>query len=1043
MIARPARTARWFAAAILLICASWSVGRAEGLAPETPIDSLLARAERAARQSRWAVCESLATDAATRLTTRAPVDSAPVDATPLDSGPVDSAAVGRAWQLVIEGRLGTESWRQPDTPRLGRGMYRLRDRALERDDPARSRLEAFMARLERRLGEYHRAVAHAEKALDLNRRLRGDDHLETAKAWGNLSVMRRFDGDIEAAVDAAREALRIFQLEANRGDPGLTLAHYNLGIYLQEAGDPAGAEPHLEEALSLTEATPTPDSLEIAGKCHGLAILRLETGDVERARPLEVRALAIRERLLRPDDYRLSQSLTTMANIVRAEDRLHEALPLYERALTVAEAAFGPDNPGVLSALLNLSNAMLLSGDATRAEALARRHLNVVRTAIGVGHPLEADGLEALSAVLLARKEFEGAARASETALAIRTQTLGAEHPSTAFALRRWALVQAALGREGAALDALVRCESIARRNLELTLRAWPERQALLYANEMVRGDARALTLLSRPELRDQAEPMWDEIVRSRAQVLDALAARRRVSARASDEGSQRLEALQRSARDLARALVRGDGVSPAVRDSLERRRDLAERALAEESVDERKAHLTRTIGLADVRAQLRPGTALVAYVRYDSVEVDRLAPAEIAPGGSSGQRSVHYGAFVLAGPEAVARFVPLGDGGRIEAAVLGWRDALDPAQQIPADPAEAQAAGHRIRRLVWDPVARELGPVSEVYVVWDGALQGVQPISWPDLDGTPLVLTGPLFHFLTAERDLVPATHGRSLRPTMLAFGGIDFDAGGTSSPSPRVPGDHAPFRGAAPDCVRFQDVHFEALPGSRDEVEKIEAIWRRAQRGGRTTVWTGNHATEDAFKRHAPEYRVVHLATHGFFIDTECVAQAADTRGLGGLGRPQGRAHDGVSSREANPLRLAGIALAGANRRAQAGADEEDGIVTAEEIATLDLSSVDCAVLSGCETARGDLVAAEGLSGLRRAFRLAGARAVVASLWSVSDLDAATWMEAFYRARYTDSLSIAAAAQRASREAREALIARGEAPSPARWAAFVATSE
>ncbi|MBK8231958.1 MAG: CHAT domain-containing protein [Candidatus Eisenbacteria bacterium] len=1024
---------RWLVAAIWLCSAPGSVARAQGRFEEAPIDSLLVRAERAARQSRWAACESLATDAANRLTTRAPSDPAPVD----------SAAVGRAWQLVIEGRLGTESWRQPDTPLLGRGMYRLRDRALEPDDPARSRLEAFMARLERRLGEYHRAVGHAENALNLNRRLRGDDHLETAKAWGNLSVMRRFDGDIEAAVDAAREALRIFQLEANHGDPGLTLAQYNLGIYLQEAGDPAGAEPHLEEALALTESAAKPDSLEIAGKCHGLAILRLETGEVDRARPLEARALAIRERLLPADDYRLGQSLTTMANIVRAEDRLHASLPLYERALEVAEAAYGPDNPGVLSALLNLSNVMILAGDATRAELYARRHLNVVRTALGVGHPLEADGLEALSAVLLAREELDGAARASETALAIRTQTLGPEHPSTAFALRRWALVQAALGRTGAALDALVRCESIARRNLALALRAWPERQALLYANEMVRGDARALTLLSRPDLRDQAEPMWDQIVRSRAQVLDALAARRRVSARASDEGSARLEALQRTARDLARALVQGDAVSPAARDSLERRRDLAERALAEESADERSAHLTRTIGLAEVRAQLRPGTALVAYVRYDSVEVARLAPAEVAPGGRSDFRSAHYGAFLLTGPEAVARFEPLGDGERIEAALRAWREALDPAHEAPADPAEAQAAGHRIRRLIWDPVARELGPVSEVYVVWDGALQGAQPISWPDLDGTPLVLTGPLFHVLTAERDLVPIARSRSLRPTMLAFGGIDFDAGGASSAGRTVSGGTAPFRGAAPDCVRFQDVHFEALPGSRQEVERVESIWRRAQRGGRATVWTGDDATEAAFKRHAPEYRVVHLATHGFFVDTECLAQAPEGRGLGGLGRPTGGAHDRAPSREANPLRLAGVALAGANRRATVGPEEEDGIVTAEEIATLDLSGVDCAVLSGCETGRGDLVAAEGLSGLRRAFRLAGARAVVASLWSVNDLDAATWMEAFYRARYTDRLSIAAAAQRASREAREALIARGEAPSAARWAAFVATSE
>ena len=78
-------------------------------------------------------------------------------------------------------------------------------------------------------------------------------------------------------------------------------------------------------------------------------------------------------------------------------------------------------------------------------------------------------------------------------------------------------------------------------------------------------------------------------------------------------------------------------------------------------------------------------------------------------------------------------------------------------------------------------------------------------------------------------------------------------------------------------------------------------------------------------------------------------------------------------------NPLLLAGFALAGANRRQAAGVEDEDGILTAEEIASLDLSGVEWAVLSACDTGVGEVRAGEGVFGLRRAFQVAGAQTVI----------------------------------------------------------------
>jgi CHAT domain-containing protein len=136
-----------------------------------------------------------------------------------------------------------------------------------------------------------------------------------------------------------------------------------------------------------------------------------------------------------------------------------------------------------------------------------------------------------------------------------------------------------------------------------------------------------------------------------------------------------------------------------------------------------------------------------------------------------------------------------------------------------------------------------------------------------------------------------------------------------------------------------------------------------------GQTRALRGARATEAAFRRHAPEHRFLHVATHGFF------APAA-----------KAEVHPGLQS---------GLVVAGAN--AEPGPGEDDGILTALEVAEMDLSGCELAVLSACETGLGKEAGGEGLLGLQRAFQVAGARSVVAGLWKVDDLATEKLMAAF----------------------------------------------
>jgi CHAT domain-containing protein len=144
-----------------------------------------------------------------------------------------------------------------------------------------------------------------------------------------------------------------------------------------------------------------------------------------------------------------------------------------------------------------------------------------------------------------------------------------------------------------------------------------------------------------------------------------------------------------------------------------------------------------------------------------------------------------------------------------------------------------------------------------------------------------------------------------------------------------------------------------------------------------------------------------------------------------------------------EENPLLLTGLALAGANNRGRVALDQDEGLLTADEIAGLDLRGTEWAVLSACDTGLGEIRAGEGVFGLRRAFQIAGARTVIMSLWSVEDQSAREWMRVLYEGRLRKNLDTAASVRDAGLSVLRARRAKGQSTHPFYWAAFVAAGD
>jgi CHAT domain-containing protein len=141
------------------------------------------------------------------------------------------------------------------------------------------------------------------------------------------------------------------------------------------------------------------------------------------------------------------------------------------------------------------------------------------------------------------------------------------------------------------------------------------------------------------------------------------------------------------------------------------------------------------------------------------------------------------------------------------------------------------------------------------------------------------------------------------------------------------------------------------------------------------------------------------------------------------------------GSGSKDGNPLLHSGLVFAGANQT------HDSAILTARQIASLDLSGVDWAVLSACNTGNGELLDGEGVLGLERAFRIAGVRSVVMTLWPVDDDSAHRFMHRLYSERLGEHATTANAVWRSTRQMLANRRTAGKSTHPWYWAGFVAS--
>jgi CHAT domain-containing protein len=383
----------------------------------------------------------------------------------------------------------------------------------------------------------------------------------------------------------------------------------------------------------------------------------------------------------------------------------------------------------------------------------------------------------------------------------------------------------------------------------------------------------------------------------------------------------------------------------------------------------------SQTVTLAAVREAIPPSAALVEFFVYRPFNWK-------ATGDQPDYGEPHYVAYVIRNQEEV-RWVELGAAKEVDALVADLRQALrDPSRDDVRK--RARAVDEKVMR----PVRALVGDATRLLVSPDGELNLIPFEALVDEQNRYLVQHYAVT-YLTSGRDLLRMRVARESKGAPLIVADPSFDepaadlfagAGGVGKASSPVGKRHSVTGARA-----LTEVYFAPLGGTAREASTIHTFFPEAQ------LLTGARASESSVKA-AIAPRVLHIATHGFFLpngDTSAAASGAQVASRGA----------GADAGNENPLLRSGLALAGANLRGNGGDKGDDGVLTALEASGLNLWGTKLVVLSACDTGLGEVRNGEGVYGLRRAFMLAGAESLVMSLWPASDNATRKLMTSYYQ--------------------------------------------
>ena len=910
-------------------------------------------------------------------------------------------------------------------------------------------------------GDYTAAEPLLHQALQIRRTTLGARHPYIAIALYGLAALSMKKKDYAAAELLFHQALEIFRSTLGEAHSHTADCLHNLAALYTEQGVYATAEAMLHRALDATRLALGKQHPDIIVSLTSLANLYIRKGEYAAAAPLLRQAF---------DAARIAWGEThpAMANILLPLAELYgvmgddlEAERLRRQALMVARMASGVD--GVTEETVtpesSLDQALELIArprDTATVEALLHEEPEWLRGASGEAH-LTPISLTHQAALHIEKGQYMAAEPLLREALEIHRRTGSDRHPNMAASLLALAQLSVVTGKVSEAFSLMEQAAVIDDWIIGQVFSISSEQQRMGYLAKL-QGHFHmffSLVIQHGATSLEARQKGFDIVLRRKALGTEVMAVQQDVvlSGRYPDVEPElrQLRALQKQIveKTFAGPGPEGSEVHQALLEGWKHQEDRKEAELAMQIPEMNLAQQLRTIDHRAIAQALPEGTTLVEFVHFRVFDFKAM-PAR----GETHWKPARYLAFVLpAGEPDSVEMVDLGEAELIDERITKFRKAI--ARQntrrnerdMGASPSEelvsssSLSEGSALRELL-APLWKTLNGRKRLLLAPDGELALFPFEVLPIGDGHYLIDDDYHISYLGVGRDVLRFGAPSTAQPAdALVIADPDFDLASNvrdaspMGPDPVVKKLHHPARVASQRTYgrrSFDRAHgfpfFKRLPGTRVEGERIAAMLG-------VRPWLEGTAVESRLKS-CSSPRILHLATHGFFLKNQKHDPDTKRHDLGAIG---GQIEDGLSWLSGleleNPLLRSGLVFAGVNTWRLGGRlhpEAEDGILTAEDASGLDLRATDLVVLSACETGLGEVHVGEGVYGLRRAFMLAGAKTLVMSLWRVEDQQAQELMVDFYR-------RVLAGQSRADALREAQLTLKTNYPHPADWGAFI----
>jgi CHAT domain-containing protein/tetratricopeptide (TPR) repeat protein len=875
--------------------------------------------------------------------------------------------------------------------------------------------KAYLGRTMKEQGALDEALNLTEEVLAFGLQRWTDNPVSIYNTLLELGAILQAQGRLAEAQATFEEAFDGLTRDYGELHPSTLVAGVNLSQIYEKNGLYDKAEPVLAAALGRLEANFGPAHPDTLRARNNMALLHESQGNFREAEPLYLQSLELMAVNFGPDYTDTVAVKNNLAYLYMLMENYDEAGELLTDVQQQWLMLFGTDHQNTLKATNNLGRVMHKLNRLPEAELQIKEALRVRREVLGAEHIDSIRSMIDLGGVYIDQQRLPEADQLLVDALSLAEKVLGSQHPYTFEALNMLALAREAANNLKGALS--LRETGMERRSEFLDRMLWTTgenaREGYIRLHRPELNDY--VALLARMDSPDGGKKLINVSLQRKGLLLKVTSEIQQIATLSRDPKLAVLaNKLRASRKRLAALTLSGptaatQGRHPQALYELEQEVNQLQGELGRASVRFRTS--IAQVNADTLETVLAEDHALVDFVLYEADgEPHMLGAVVVNEGGEFRYELLHYN-----------------DQEVIDGAITRYREII---QDDLADEYELLEVGMDAYDKVWGPVQAALNGVESVYLIPDGLLNILPFSALINHDEEYLIQTHDV-HILSSGRDLLP-TGFNLVDGEYVVLAGPDYDSQDVVSEAEiqqamgkRSSAMQVGIRAAG---TGLRGLSFAPLPGAEREGRNIVDQVNRQNVAQQEFFGTEAQEQVLANLKQAPE--ILHMATHGFFLK-------ADDSLRKRLLKLQRGSEQQIPPPGDNPLLRAGLAFAGINSNAQFLGDIDtanDGVLTALEVLSLNLSGTRLVVLSACETGLGEIHEGEGVYGLRRSFQEAGVAEVISSLWEVSDAGTQALMTGFY-----DRLLTGQPAREALRDAKLALIDTPEWNYPYVWSAFM----